>query len=71
MVGVCHYEAKALKEVRLYPIDLGFGRPIPQRGRPVLAQGDTAQAILAWLQTLSEPFGTQITIDGDVGVIRP
>jgi poly-gamma-glutamate synthesis protein (capsule biosynthesis protein) len=71
VVGVCHYEAKALKEVRLYPIDLGFGRPIPQRGRPVLAQGDVAQAILAWLQTASAPFGTEITIEGDVGVIRP
>ena len=71
VVGVCHYEARALKEVRLYPIDMGFGRPIPQRGRPLLAQGQVAHDILTWLQHVSEPFGTKITIDGEIGVIRP
>ena len=53
VVGVCHYEAKELKEVKLYPIDIGFGRPIPQRGRPVLAQGHVADDILQWLKHLS------------------
>ena len=71
VVGVCHYEARALKEVRLYPIDMGFGRPIPQRGRPLLAQGQVAHDILTWLQHVSEPFGTKITIADDVGIIRP
>lgn len=71
VVGVCHYEARTLKEVTLYPIDMGFGRPIPQRGRPMLAQGQVAQDILQWLQHVSEPFGTTITIEGDVGIIRP
>ena len=69
-VGVCHYEGKALKEVRLHPIDMGFGRPIPQRGRPLLAEGRVAQETLEWLQHVSAPFGTKIAIDGDVGVIR-
>lgn len=69
--AVCTYEAHALKEVTLYPIDLGFGRPIPQRGRPLLAQGQVARDILRWLQELSEPFGTEINIVDDVGVIRP
>jgi poly-gamma-glutamate synthesis protein (capsule biosynthesis protein) len=70
VVGVCHYEAKALKEVRLYPIDMGFGRPIPQRGRPLLAQGQVAHDILMWLQHVSEPFGTKISIEGEIGIIR-
>jgi poly-gamma-glutamate capsule biosynthesis protein CapA/YwtB (metallophosphatase superfamily) len=70
VVGVCHYEGKALKEVRLYPIDMGFGRPIPQRGRPLLAEGRVAQETLEWLQHVSQPFGTHIDIEGDVGVIR-
>ncbi len=70
VVGVCHYEAKELKEVKLYPIDIGFGRPIPQRGRPVLAQGHVADDILQWLKHLSEPLGTKIAIEGEVGVIR-
>ena len=49
---------------------MGFGRPIPQRGRPLLAQGREAQETLEWLQHLSEPLGTKIAIDGTVGVIR-
>ena len=53
---MCTYEAHALKEVRLYPIDIGFGRPIPQRGRPVLAQGQVAHDILTWLQDVSRPL---------------
>jgi poly-gamma-glutamate synthesis protein (capsule biosynthesis protein) len=70
VVAVCDYEAKGLKEVKLYPIDIGFGRPIPQRGRPMLAEEQVAHDILTWLQTLSEPFGTEIQIDGTVGRIR-
>lgn len=58
------------KEVRLHSIDLGVGRPIPQRGRPVLAEGEVAQTVLTWLQEVSRPFGTEIKIEGDTGVIR-
>jgi hypothetical protein len=70
VVAVCHYQSRVLKEVKLYPIDMGFGRPIPQRGRPVLAEGQVAHDILTWLQTMSEPFGTQIDISGTVGTIH-
>jgi hypothetical protein len=56
--------------VLLYPIDMGFGRPIPQRGRPVLAEGPVAQRTLKWLQDVSRPFGTEISIEEDLGVIR-
>jgi hypothetical protein len=70
VVAVCHYKSSVLKEVKLYPIDMGFGRPIPQRGRPVLAEEQVAHNILTWLQTVSEPFGTQIVIDGTVGTIH-
>ncbi|MCH7852565.1 MAG: CapA family protein, partial [Candidatus Marinimicrobia bacterium] len=67
---VCNYRRGDLKEVLLYPIDMGYGRPIPQRGRPVLAEGELAQQTLTWLQDVSKPFGTEITIDDGVGVIR-
>ena len=69
-VAVCNYASGQLKEVELHPIDMGYGRPIPQRGRPVLAEGDMAQNILKWLQKVSEPYGTEITIEGAVGYIR-
>jgi poly-gamma-glutamate synthesis protein (capsule biosynthesis protein) len=70
VLPVCTYEGKVLREVKLYPIDLGYGRPIPQRGRPLLARGEVAEGILRWLQTCSAPFGTEITIEGEVGSIR-
>lgn len=69
-VAVCNYNAGHLKEVEIHPIDLGHGRPIPQRGRPVLANGEVAQQILRWLQDASEPYGTKIDIEGDTGYIR-
>lgn len=71
VVATCEFSNWGLKEVRLYPVDLGFGRPMSQRGRPVLADDEVSQAILAWLQNVSEPFGTEIAIEGNVGVIRP
>ena len=74
VVAVCNYAGGDLKEVILHPIDMGFGRPIPQRGRPVLAEEPIARQTLRWLQEVSQPFGTEISIeemDGDVvGVIR-
>ncbi len=58
------------KEIVLHPIDMGHGRPIAQRGRPVLADSPIAQRTLSWLQDVSKPYGTEITIEGDVGMIR-
>ena len=49
---------------------MGYGRLMPQRGRPVLSEGELAQQTLAWLQDVSKPFGTEITIADGVGVIR-
>jgi hypothetical protein len=71
VLPVCSYKGGKLAEVRLYPVDLGYRRPIPQRGRPMLAEGKVAQEILAWLRDLSRPLGTDVRIDGDVGIIRP
>jgi poly-gamma-glutamate synthesis protein (capsule biosynthesis protein) len=70
VVPQCRYVEGALKEVWLYPVDLGFGRPIGQRGRPVLAEGEVAEEVLSWLQRVSSPFGTEIKVEGNKGVIR-
>jgi poly-gamma-glutamate synthesis protein (capsule biosynthesis protein) len=70
MVAVCNYAAGNLKDIVLHPIDMGHGRPISQRGRPIMSEGPMAQRTLKWLQEVSRPFGTEITIEGDKGVIR-
>ena len=70
VVATCTYAGGNLKEIALHPIDMGFGRPIAQRGRPILAEGPLAQQTLRWLQDVSKPFGTEISIEEDVGYIR-
>lgn len=60
----------AFEEIRLHPVDLGFGKPRHQRGRPVLAEGDVAKEILDRFEHLSALYGTKVTREGNVGVIR-
>ena len=69
-VAVVDFAAGDLKEITLYPIDLGFKRPRSQRGRPLLAHGEVAQEVLALFRRLSRPFGTDVEIRGEVGTIR-
>ncbi|MCL0044087.1 CapA family protein [Dehalococcoidia bacterium] len=69
-VAMVTFKDKQMQDLRLYPIDLGFGRPRPQRGRPLLAEGDVSQVILERFQQLSAPFGTRITIEDGVGIIQ-
>jgi poly-gamma-glutamate capsule biosynthesis protein CapA/YwtB (metallophosphatase superfamily) len=50
-------------DIRLYPVDLAFGRPRPQRGRPVLADGALAQGIVDRMAVLSKPLGARVAWD--------
>lgn len=70
VVTVCQFEQNQLAEVRLYPVELGYSERFANRGVPRLALAPQATGILERLQRLSKPFGTQITIAGDVGLIR-
>lgn len=70
VLATAHYDGARLLEVRLYPVDLKYADPISRRGNPHLATGDVARQILGRLQERSKPFGTQIAIEGDIGVIR-
>jgi len=70
VIPVASFKSKNLHDIKLYPIEMGFGLPRPDAGRPMLARGKTATDILKRLQHLSEPFHTIIEIQGEVGVIR-
>jgi poly-gamma-glutamate synthesis protein (capsule biosynthesis protein) len=66
-----HFENGKLKEVRLYPVDLGGSRrPISRMGIPMTPSAQDAQRILKELQDYSKPYGTSIAIENNVGVIR-
>ena len=78
-------EGKQLKELRLYPVELGrevskeapIRRPVGSTdrpltdGRPFLAYGADAEAVLERYQRLSEAFGTKIEVEDGVGIVRP
>jgi poly-gamma-glutamate synthesis protein (capsule biosynthesis protein) len=72
IVPVMEYNGDTLVEVRLYPIELAYDAArMAHRGIPRLADRETGTRILTRLQELSEPYGTRITIEENVGYIRP
>ncbi|TCP20702.1 poly-gamma-glutamate synthesis protein (capsule biosynthesis protein) [Scopulibacillus darangshiensis] len=66
VIAMWEMEGGRVTKIKLYPISLGFGLPRYQRGWPVLSDD---QSILERLQALSRPFGTDIKIEGKIGVI--
>ena len=67
----CHYGGGKLAEIRFHPIEQGFGRPRGQRGRPVLANGETAAKIIARVDALSRPYGVTVNNRDGTGVVTP
>lgn len=60
IAAACEFQHGELSAVRLIPLELGFGTPHSQRGRPVFAEDCVADEILTWLREVSKPFGTNI-----------
>ena len=54
------YKRQGVKEINLFPIELGYKLPRSQRGRPVIARQDNKERIIDKLAQLSKPFGTKI-----------
>jgi poly-gamma-glutamate synthesis protein (capsule biosynthesis protein) len=71
MFAVVDYEGDRLRQIRLYPIELGFHMPPSQRGRPMLADATTGERILKRIQRLSARYGTDIRIEEGIGVVSP
>ncbi|QOZ11830.1 CapA family protein [Bradyrhizobium sp. CCBAU 51765] len=70
IIAVSRFKHSRLAELRLYPIELGHTKRLANRGVPRLASGLRAEGILGRLQELSRPFGTDIAIQNDTGVIK-
>jgi hypothetical protein len=65
------YENGRLTEVRIYPVDLGqTPRPGSELGTPRRPSPEVARKILGEVVAYSKPFGTRISIEDGVGVIR-
>ncbi len=70
LVATSHYEDGALKEVRLYPTELGINGPDSRLGIPRLASGEHAEQILERVARLSDQWETDIEIERGIGIIR-
>ncbi len=70
VVAATDFENGKAKTVRLYPLDVGNTYEPSRRGIPHLADAANALRILETLQKESAQFGTNISIEGSVGVIR-
>lgn len=69
VITISRFEQNRLAELRLYPTELGYAKRFANRGIPRLVTGPQGTAILERLQKLSEPFGTRIAIENNIGVI--
>jgi poly-gamma-glutamate capsule biosynthesis protein CapA/YwtB (metallophosphatase superfamily) len=70
-IALSRFDKGQLQEVRVFPIWARQDGPLSRRGLPMTAPPEIARRILQRLQKLSEPFGTKIALEGNVGVIRP
>lgn len=70
VVAVSTFSDNRVSEIRLYPIWLGKGGRDQLRGLPLLATPAQGRTVLERIAQLSEPFGTHISIENNVGVIR-
>jgi poly-gamma-glutamate synthesis protein (capsule biosynthesis protein) len=70
MFAVCKFTKNKLQEIHIHPIDQGFGRPRPQRGRPLLAEGEVAQRVIDRVARLSRRYNTKVSNRNGIGVIE-
>ena len=74
---------EAFKQIRLHPVEMGRvardgsitrragqGDHALPEGRPLIARSETAERTLGRIQRLSKQCGTEVTVDGEIGLIR-
>jgi len=71
VVTTSRFEKGRVAEIQLRPIDLNYAARGADRGVPRPAPPEVAQKILERLQRLSQPFGTKVSVEQGIGVIRP
>ena len=69
VVPVTTYKGGKVSEIKLYPMEIESSNT-PTGGAPHPANPDQARHILDRLKTLSAAFGTEMTIENGVGVVR-
>jgi poly-gamma-glutamate synthesis protein (capsule biosynthesis protein) len=70
-VAVCRFDNYALSAIEIHPVEMGFGRPRSQRGRPLLAEPARGKAILDRITRLSNAYGTRIELSDGKAIVVP
>jgi poly-gamma-glutamate synthesis protein (capsule biosynthesis protein) len=71
-VATLQWSGRQITGLRLYPISLGFGGSMTERGRPKLAEPALAKHILENVAARSAPFGTRVVDENGIGrVVMP
>jgi poly-gamma-glutamate capsule biosynthesis protein CapA/YwtB (metallophosphatase superfamily) len=71
VVTTSRFEKGRVAEIQLRPVELNYAARGADRGVPRPASPEGARAILERMQRLSQPFGTKVSIEQGIGVIRP
>lgn len=69
VLAVSRYAGGEVKEIRLYPVELAESTVSVDRGVPRLASPERGRKILEGLRSLSKPFGTDVQITDNMGVV--
>ncbi len=70
VLPIMKFKNDFLEELVLYPIELGQDKPRSQRGRPMLADKTEGLKILNIIRKLSIPYGTEIDVKDNIGIVR-
>jgi len=67
VIAVCDFKDHELRNLKLYPIEMGFGKRRHQFGTPMLTDEKRGKAIISRLARLSEIYGTEISFREGIG----
>ncbi|MEX2425464.1 MAG: CapA family protein [Thermomicrobiaceae bacterium] len=70
VLPMCRFVDGEIADIKLHPLSLGPGQPLPDRGVPRLASPSHGREILERMTELSKPFGTEITTKDSIGVVK-
>ncbi len=70
VIGDVTFEGGRAVSLRLHPVDLGRGKRLTESGIPRIAEPERGADILRRLGEMSEPFGTTISAEAGVGLVR-
>ena len=70
VVPECRFNGRTLDAISLYPVTLGYGRPRPERGEPVWADGSAGRAIIERVGRLSPGCRIEWRPDDSCGRVR-